>query len=275
MERGASAEAKKLGIKLLWQGATDWDVSAQTAVLDALLSQRPNALALVPTDANAMIPAVKKYVSAQIPVLTVDTTINGADLLVSQITDDSAAGGALAADAIAEAIKKVGEVAVIRTNPGVTVSDARHDGFVKRIRTRYPGIKLVADEYSHNQPTTAQSVTQSILLAHPGIVGIFGVNGNTVIGVAKGVVAAGRKGKVWVAGYDANPAEIDMLRSGEIGFLVVQRPALQGKLAVDYAQFYLSGQKDKVPKFMLTPDIIATTQNMKNPSISQYFYVSQ
>jgi ribose transport system substrate-binding protein len=275
MQRGASTEATKLGVKLLWQGAADWDVSAQTAVLDALLSQRPNALALVPDDASAMIPAVKKYREAGIPVIAVDTTISDASLLISQITDNSEAGGALAADAIGKAIHGVGEVAVIRTNPGVTVSDARHDGFVKRIKSGYPKIKIVADEYSHNQLTTAQSLTQSILLAHPQIVGIFGVNGNTVIGVAKGVVAAGKKGKVWVAGYDANPAEINLLRTGDIRFLVVQKPALEGQLAVDYAYYYLSGQKGKVPKIMLTSDIVATTDNMSSPSISKFFYISQ
>jgi ribose transport system substrate-binding protein len=271
MQRGAAAEARKLHVKLLWQGAANWDVTAQTAVLDALLSKKPNALAVVPTDAAAMIAPVRRYVSKRIPVIAVDTTINTTKLLLSQITDNSRAGGALAADALGKALNGQGEVAVLRTNPGVSVSDARHDGFVARLKSKYPNIKVVGDEYSKNDPTTAQTVTQSLLLAHPNIDGIFGVNGNTVIGVAKGVTAAAKKGKVRVAGYDANPAEIDLLRSADISFLVVQKPALEGKLAVDYAVAHLKGKK--VKKFSLTPDIVATTSNMNNANVKKYFYV--
>jgi ribose transport system substrate-binding protein len=273
MRHGAVAEARRLGVKLLWQGAANWDVAAQTAVLNAVLIKKPSALALVPTDAAGMIPPVRKYVNAHIPVIAVDTTINSTKLLVSQITDNSKAGGALAADALANRLHRKGEVAVIRTNPGVTVSDARHDGFVARLKAKYPNIKIVADEYSHNDLTTAQSVTQSILLAHSGVTGIFGVNGNTVIGVAKGVTAAGKKGKVAVAGYDASPAEITLLRKGEIRFLVIQQPRLQGKLAVDYALAKLDGKKVKA--FTLTPDVVATTGNVKDRSIAKYFYVSK
>ena len=61
--------------------------------------------------------------------------------------------------------------------------------------------------------------------AHPSLVGIFGTNLYSAQGAGQGVIAAGDKGKVFVAGYDAEPAEITLLREGVVNILVIQNPA--------------------------------------------------
>ena len=59
----------------------------------------------------------------------------------------------------------------------------------------------------------------------------------------KGVIAAGDKGKVFVSGYDAEPAEITLLREGVVNILVVQNPAAEGALAVQDAYDAVTGNK--------------------------------
>ena len=61
--------------------------------------------------------------------------------------------------------------------------------------------------------------------------GIFGTNLYSAEGAGKGVDAAGMKGKVFVAGYDAEPAQVTLLKQGVINILVIQNPAEEGALA--------------------------------------------
>jgi ribose transport system substrate-binding protein len=73
---GAQEEAKKLGLKNDYQGATTWDPSLQIPVVQSLLAKGPGALLLTPTDGSALEPVVKQYASAHIPVVALDTTLN-------------------------------------------------------------------------------------------------------------------------------------------------------------------------------------------------------
>ena len=75
MRLGAEAEAKKLGVRLLWQGAAnEYSPQSEIPFVDAMLAQHVDGLALVPTDPDALQPSVSKAQALHIPVATVDTT---------------------------------------------------------------------------------------------------------------------------------------------------------------------------------------------------------
>ena len=273
MENGAEAEAHKLGVKLLWAGGTSFTPESQLPAVDAILARHPSALLIAPTNSTALVPAIKQYISAGIPVLTVDTTVTKADrgLLVSRITSDNIQGGETAAATIAKLAGYKGDVAVINVTPGVTTTDQRQQGFIEQMK-KYPNMKVVSIQYDNDSPSTAATEATSIMLAHPNLVGIFGTNLYGAEGAGKAVDAAGKKGKVFVAGYDAEPAEVTLLKQGVINILVVQNPAMEGELGVQYAYDYLTGNKSAVQKNVLLPNIIATTANASDPNISKYFY---
>jgi ribose transport system substrate-binding protein len=275
MQNGAEAEAKALGVKLLWDGGTTFSVESQLPVVDAMLAKHPSALLIAPTDTRALVPPIKQFIAAGIPVISVDTTVTKADrsILVSRITSDNTQGGAVAADTIAKLAHDKGSVAVINVTPGVSTTDARQTGFLNEMK-KYPNMKVVSIQYDNDSPSTAATEASSIMLAHPNLVGIFGTNLYGAEGAGKAVDAAGKKGKVFVAGYDAEPAEVALLKQGVINVLVVQNPAMEGKLGVEYAYDYLTGKKSAIKKNVLLPNIIATTANASDPSISKYFYKS-
>lgn len=273
MERGAEKEAKKLGITLTWQGGTSFSPSSQLPVVQAELAKHPSALLIAPTDTKALINPIKEYISAHIPVISVDTTIADTSILASRITSDNTQGGKAAADAIAKAAHDKGSVAVINVSPGVSTTDARQSGFLNEMK-KFPNMKVVATEYDNDSPTKAASQAQALMLAHPHLVGIFGTNLYSAEGAGKAVAAAGKKGKIFIAGYDAEPAEVTLLKQGVINILVVQQPAKEGELGVKYAYDYLTGKKSAITKSVKLPNVIATTATASNPNISKYFYKS-
>lgn len=268
---GAKAEAKKLGVNLIWKGATTWDTSLEVPIVNSTLATHPSALLIAPTDDVALFKPMDAYVKAGIPVISVDTTLKNQSILTSAISSDNFQGGQAAAKAIAAAAHYRGAVAVINVEKGVSTTDLRQAGFLAQMK-KYKHMSVVATEYDNDSPTTAQSQARSLILAHKNLVGIFGTNLYSAEGAAKGVDAAGMKGKVYVAGYDAEPAEVKLLKQGVINILVVQNPAEEGSLAVQYAYDALTGHKSKIKKNVLLPNVIATTANANNPNISKYFY---
>jgi ribose transport system substrate-binding protein len=273
MHNGAEAEAKKLGVKLTWQGGTTFSPTTQIPVVNTLLAEHPDALLIAPTDVNALKAPIQKFVTAGIPVIAVDTTINDTSLLTARITSDNTQGGAAAADAIAKLAHDKGDVAVDNVNPGISTTDARTAGFIAEIK-KFPNMKVVATEYNNDSATTAESQVRNLLLAHPGLVGIFATNIYGAQGAGTAISALGKDGKVYVAAYDAEPATVALLRKGAINVLVMQQPAVEGMDAVLFAYDKLTGKTSKIPKSTLVPNVIATTATSHDPKIEKYYYQS-
>jgi ribose transport system substrate-binding protein len=162
---------------------------------------------------------------------------------------------------------------VINTVKGVSTTDLRQAGFLAEMK-KYPNMQVVASDYDNDLLTTAEALSRALILSHPKMVGFFGTNLYSAQGAGQGVAAAHEKGKVYVAGYDAEPAEITLLRQGIINILVIQNPAAEGSLAVQDAYWALTGQKSMIKKSVLLPNVVATSANMNDPSISKYFYSS-
>jgi ribose transport system substrate-binding protein len=268
---GAKQEAAKLGVNLIWRGATTWSTTLQIPIVNSTLATHPNALLIAPTDDVALFKPMDAFVKAGIPVIAVDTTLKDTSILTAAISSDNFQGGEKAADAIAALAHDKGQVAVINVEKGVSTTDLRQAGFLAEMK-KYPKMKVITPEYDNDNPTIAESDARALILAHPGLVGIFGTNLYSAEGAAKGVDAAGMKGKVFVAGYDAEPAEVKLLKQGVINILVIQNPAAEGQLAVQDAYWALTGQKAKIKKSVLLPNVIATTATANNPNVAKYYY---
>jgi ribose transport system substrate-binding protein len=273
MHNGAAAEAAKLGVTLKWVGTTSWSTPLQIPVVNSVLASKPSALLIAPTDLHALFKPMDAYYKAGIPVVSVDTTLTNQSILTAAISSDNSQGGALAADTIAKLAHDKGQVAVINTVKGVSTTDLRQAGFLAEMK-KYPNMQVVASDYDNDLLTQAEAISRSLILSHPNLVGIFGTNLYSAQGAGQGVAAAKEKGKIYVAGYDAEPAEITLLRQGVINILVIQNPAAEGALAVQDAYWALTGDKSMIKKSVLLPNVVATTANMNEPSVSKYFYSS-
>jgi ribose transport system substrate-binding protein len=270
---GAKAEAEKLGVGLEFQGATTWDPAQQIPVVQALLSKNPSALLLTPTDGTALAPVVEQYISEGIPVITIDTGLEDTSKLTSIIASSNVQGGAAAGAALGDAIGGKGSVAIISGAPGATTDVLRVQGFTDELKANYPNVKILEIQYSKSNASTAAGQVQALMLANPDLRGVFGVNGNSATGAANAIAQAGKKGEILVAGYDAEPATVKLLKAGEIEILVVQDFVQEGELGVQYAYAAMTGDTASIPDETVLDNIIATTSNADDPEISKYFYI--
>ncbi len=158
MQYGAVTAAKKYGVELIWQGGQQWDFNQQSVILQSMLTRKPDALILSPTDPQALNPLLQQAVSQKALVITTDTDINdpGFSIRKQWIGSDNAKGGRMAGEVLAKALNGKGEVALMGALVGVTTNEDRYKGF-KEALAKYPDIKIVTTQYSNDDQATAAS----------------------------------------------------------------------------------------------------------------------
>jgi ribose transport system substrate-binding protein len=118
MEAGAREAADSLGIELVVQAPErEIDVEKQMQIVENLLQRQVDALLITPSGSREIVPAVVKANEAGIPVVVVDTRVDGPALdeaqgrISSFIGSDNVDGGRIAGRFVAEALGGQGRVA--------------------------------------------------------------------------------------------------------------------------------------------------------------------
>jgi ribose transport system substrate-binding protein len=272
MNHGAQAEAKKLGnVSVQFTGSPEaFSPPTQIPFLTAAIAKKPDAILIAPTDKSALIAPIQRAIDAGIPVITVDTFINK-PIAVTNISTDNLAGGRAAADALVKAIGGSGEVAGVSTQPGVSTTDQRQQGFEQELK-KYPKVDYLGTQYTNDDQTKATNVMAALLAGHPNIKGVFAMNVVTGNGVTAAVKAKGKSGQVKLVEFDAGPPQVQALKAGTIDALVAQYPYGIGQMGVDLAYKYVTGKKAGIKKHYGTGSAIITRANVNSPSIKKYLY---
>jgi ribose transport system substrate-binding protein len=272
MKKGAQAEAKKLGVKLIFTGSPKaFSPPTQIPFLSAAVARKPDAILIAPTDKTALIAPIKRAIDAGIPVATVDTFIT-APIAFTNISTDNVAGGRAAAKALAGAIGKKGTVAGVSVTPGISTTDQRQQGFEAELK-KYPGIKYVGTQYCNDDQTKAAQITAALITRYgDDLKGIFAMNVVSGNGVTAAVKNAGKSGQVKLVEFDAGPEQVTALKAGTINALVAQYPYGIGQLGVRFAHRYVTGKRAGIKKHYGTGSAVVTKANLNNPSIKKFLY---
>ena len=263
---GADAAGEDFDVDVIWKGPpTETNIDNQISIIEDYINQRVDAIVMAATDSKALIPVVKRAISENIPVITIDSGIDS-DLPASFIATDNILGANLAARTLVELIGGKGKVACIPFVPGSATSIWRETGFVDEIK-KYPDVEIAAIQYSQSDVATAMSVTEDILTAFPDLGGIFAANEAGAIGVSQAVLSRGLAGKVKIVAFDAATNEIEALKKGLIQALIVQNPYKMGYIGVKTALDVINGEE--VSKRIDTGVSVVTMENLNNEDIQK------
>ena len=265
---GAENAAKEFKVKVTFEGPeTEAMVDKQIDMLSAALAKNPKALGFAALDSKAAIPLLKKAQAAKIPVVAFDSGVDS-DIPVTTATTDNIAAAALAADKMAELIGKSGDVAVVVHDQTSRTGIDRRDGFVNRMKAAYPNVKIVSVQYGGGDHLKSTEITKSILQANPNLMGMFGANEGSAIGVVNGAKEAKRK--IVIIGYDSGKQQKDAIKSGEMAGAITQNPVGIGYRTVEAAVKALKGEK--LPKIIDTGFYWYDKSNIADPKIAAVLY---
>jgi len=270
VKSGAEQAAKDLKVRVTFEGPeTEAMVDKQIDMLSAALAKKPQAIGFAALDSQAAIPLLKKAQAAKIPVVAFDSGVDS-DIPMTTTTTDNKAAAALAADKMAEMIGKSGEVALVVHDQTSRTGVDRRDGFVNRIKSTYPNIKIVSVQYGGGDQLKSTEITKSILQASPNLKGIFGANEGSAIGVVNGVKEMKRSGKVVIIGYDSGKQQKNAIIDGSMAGAITQNPVGMGYKTVEMAVKAIKGEK--LPKVVDTGFFWYDKTNITDPKIAAVLY---
>ncbi|RTQ35155.1 BMP family ABC transporter substrate-binding protein [Variovorax gossypii] len=270
VKSGAEQAGKDLKVKVSFEGPeTEAMVDKQIDMLSAALAKKPQAIGFAALDSQAAIPLLKKAQAAKIPVVAFDSGVDS-DIPVTTTTTDNKAAAALAADKMAELIGKSGEVALVVHDQTSRTGVDRRDGFVNRMKSAYPNIKIVSVQYGGGDQLKSTEITKSILQASPNLKGIFGANEGSAIGVVNGVKEMKRTGKVVIIGYDSGKQQKNAIMDGSMAGAITQNPVGMGYKTVEMAVKAVKGEK--LPKIVDTGFFWYDKTNIADPKIAAVLY---
>lgn len=250
VKSGAEEKAKELGgIDIIFRAPTGKvDPNEQTRMVEDAITEQADAILLAPSDSSALAPVVDRAIESNIPVVIIDSSVDTEGYLTFLATDNYAAAES-AADTMAELVDSKGKIAIIMAQPGSGTTIARTKGFEDRLAKKYPNMSVVTVQYSNGDKSLALNQATDIMTANPDLVGFYGGNEGSTVGVARAIKEAGKVGKIKLVGFDKSSDIIDGIESGTIQASMVQNPEVMGSKAVESAYNYIStGEKgeDKI-----------------------------
>ncbi len=266
---GARKAGQDLGVSVAELGAqSEADVDGQIRILEDAAASNPAAIVIAPTQFAALGKPIDEA-AKRVRIIAIDSATDS-KALTSFLTIDDVQAGRIAADALAEAIKKTyadaeGDVALITSLPGVASLDQRAKGFKEQIAAKYGALNLVADKVADGQGTTGFNIMTDLIAANPELRGVFASNLIMAQGAAQAVAEnkTNRTGdKINLVGFGSDDKLIKFLQDGTIAALVVQDPFRMGYDGIKTALAASKGEQ--VPANVDTGANLITRANMKS-----------
>lgn len=237
LKDGAEAKAKELGVELIVLDSQD-DSAKAAANMEDLITRGVDLILVNPTDSDAIVNSVIDANEANIPVITVDRSSNGGEVL-SYIASDNIAGGKMAGEFIIEKLNGKGKVVELEGIAGTNAARERGEGFNESIKDSE--LEVVAKQTADFDRVKGLEVMENILQSQPEINAVFAHNDEMALGALEAIKASNRD--IIVVGFDATDDAVASVEAGDMAATVAQQPELIGEIGIETAVKVLKGEK--------------------------------
>jgi LacI family transcriptional regulator len=214
----------------------EFDVEAQLQAIDHLLAEGIHGLMLAPCNDLRIQQKINELVDQQIPVVTVNTDIEGSRR-IAYVGSDHVKGGQTAAGLFSLMTEGDVELGVLLGSSGVLCHTERLQGLRRSLETSYPRIHISQIAENHDAEEESYQLTKKMLEENPNMNALFFAAGG-VYGGCRAIRESGRHPKVIT--FDEVPTTLEMLHAGIISATISQQPYRQGSRSLDILFEYLT-----------------------------------
>jgi len=266
IQAGAMKAGQEYGVEILWKGPQKEDDRAQQiTVVEDFISRGVEGIVLAPLDDRALMRPVRDAARENIPVVIIDSGLQGQDY-ISYVATDNYKGGVLAARELGRRLPRGGKIFLIRYQEGSASTTEREAGFLDTAKSEFPLLTyLVQDLYAGTTTETAYQLAENLINRFPDVEGIFCPNESSTFGTLRALQESGLAGKIVFVGFDSSPKLVQGLEDGHIQALVLQDPINIGYLGVKQMVLHIRGER--VPGRVDTGVYVATGENMGDSEI--------
>jgi rhamnose transport system substrate-binding protein len=240
---GAQEAATELGVTVTYQGSATADATEQIQLLNSLIAQQVNGLAVSANDADALVPTGQAAIAAGIPVVSWDAAIapGGRTVHVNQAVPEDI--GRIQVQVMAELIGGEGQIAILSAT-SVHPNQNEWIEWMKDELTKpeYANIELVATVYGDDEDEKSYNEAQGLMKTYPELKGIISPTTVGIAASARAVQDAGKVGQVLVTGLGTPNQMREYVKSGAAPKFALWNPADLGYLSIYTLYAMASGQ---------------------------------
>ncbi|WP_394225434.1 ABC transporter substrate-binding protein [Paracoccus marcusii] len=251
--------------------AAESAVADQVSLVENAINRGVAGLVLAPSDPEALIPVVQRAYESGIPVVIIDSALGeGAEGAFQAFlsTDNCAAGEQVAKRMIDEA-GTTGKVGIMSYVAGVGSEIGRVGCFTTYLQEN-SDLEIVGPLYSQSQMANALNQTTDMLASNPDLVGIFGANEPTAVGMGRAIEQAGKAGQLTALGFDGNEDLQQFVRDGVLTATAVQGSFAMGEMGVQTVMDILAGET--VEPFINTGVVMVDKANIESDEARNVLY---
>ena len=224
MQRTAVKTAKEMGINLQvldGQGSSP----KQVADLENSITRGAQGFIVSPNDVNAVSGAVDEIQDANLPVVTLDRSVNS-QKKVPHFGANNYKGGQAIADFVKAKFPDGADIVLLTGQPGSSSSIERTKGIRDSLKAGGEKYRIVADQTGNWLRSEGMRIVESVLPSlakRPQV--ILSANDDMALGAIEALQGQGVKpGEVMVTGFDAVPEALARVRDGWMAVTADQRP---------------------------------------------------
>jgi ribose transport system substrate-binding protein len=223
--KSAQEEAAKQGVKLIIDGPTVVDVNMQIQIMENLIAQRVDGIAIGALEPTALVPVINQAVDQGIKVIAFDTDAPDSRRL-GYIGTDHTQWGLDLGEEIGQRLNGKGKIIIQMGAVTALNLNQRLNGVRKTLAEKYPDIQILDVQSGDGDPNKTLAVVENLVESYPDFDAFAGMDGATGPAVAVAWRAKGLTKPVF-CGDDTDDI-VQAVRDGIITCTLAQHQSLWG-----------------------------------------------
>ncbi|MFY0619986.1 rhamnose ABC transporter substrate-binding protein [Shimia sp.] len=221
---GAEEAAKEIGgVEIIYTGPTDTTAEGQIEVINSLIAQKVDAIAVSANDTDALVPTLKKAMQRGITVVSWDSGVAEDGRQAHLNPSSNALIGNMIIKLAADHLPDGGEVAVLSATTTSTNQNIWIDE-MNKVMGNYGGIEVVSTVYGDDLADKSYREATGLMQSHPELDAIIAPTSVGIVAAAQAVADAGKIGQVNVTGLGLPSEMAGAIESGASKSFAIWNP---------------------------------------------------
>lgn len=245
--KGAEEAAKELGdVEIIYTGPTDTTAEGQIEVINSLIAQQVDAIAVSANDTDALVPTLKKAMDRGITVISWDSGVAAEGRQMHLNPSSNPLIGNMIIKLAADHLPDGGDVAVL----SATTTSTNQNTWIEemnKVKANYPGINVVTTVYGDDKADKSYTEAQGLMQSYPDLKAIIAPTSVGIVAAAQAVTDAGKVGEINVTGLGLPSEMAGHVESGASKSFAIWNPIDLGYSATMIAYNLASGKAEAKP----------------------------
>lgn len=222
--KGAEEAAKELGdVEIIYTGPTDTTAEGQIEVINSLIAQKVDAIAVSANDTDALVPTLKKAMDRGITVISWDSGVAPEGRMMHLNPSSNPLIGNMIIKLAADNLPEGGEVAVL----SATTTSTNQNTWIEemnKVMGNYPGVTVAGTVYGDDLADKSYREAQGLMQTYPNLKAIIAPTSVGIVAAAQAVTDAGKIGQINVTGLGLPSEMAGHVKSGASKSFAIWNP---------------------------------------------------